>query len=299
VPSFAGSFAVRTPAGTRFDVAIVQRFISGAVDEFETLADRLAAWLRAGADEADGTELLTEVGAVGRTVARLHVGLGGLTGRGLRPREATPADRSAWRRRARRALAEGLRSVSAMDPELAARLEGRRPELEQALGPLLGLDDRGGRNPWLTRIHGDLHVGQLIRDRSADGRFLVVDLEGEPTRTAAERRRVDLPLRDIASMLRAYDHIGRSAIRRAGSAMPGSHTSVVDAWLARARTTFLDAYRAGRSAAGLEPELDPAMLHALEVEKELYEFAYAARYLPDWRYAPAAGLGWLLETRHG
>ncbi|HET7181561.1 MAG TPA: hypothetical protein VFI15_04945, partial [Candidatus Limnocylindrales bacterium] len=150
----------------------------------------------------------------------------------------------------------------------------------------------------LQRIHADLHLGQLLRDGD---RFLIGDLEGEPTRSVAERRRLDTPLRDLASMLRSFDHVARSGMRRSGAPIEEviAGTSAADppieAWLAAMRSTFLEGYAAEAATLGLSVRLDTRLLHALEVEKELYEFAYAATYLPSWMYAPAAGMRWLLD----
>ena len=65
--------------------------------------------------------------------------------------------------------------------------------------------------------------------------------------------------------------------------------------IARARERFLDAYRAGLLERRVVPDIDPDLLHAFEVDKELYEFAYAATYLPDWLYAPTEGMRALFE----
>jgi predicted trehalose synthase len=40
---------------------------------------------------------------------------------------------------------------------------------------------------------------------------------------------------------------------------------------------------------------DPDLLLAFEVDKELYEVAYAATYLPSWLWAPTEGLLGLFE----
>jgi predicted trehalose synthase len=104
-------------------------------------------------------------------------------------------------------------------------------------------------------------------------------------------------------MLRGFDHVARSGMRRSGQpveqvaagATPAD--PAIDAWLTRMRAGFLGAYLEEAAALGLEADLDRPLLHAIEVEKELYEFAYAATFLTAWRYSPAAGLRWLLD--HG
>ena len=56
------------------------------------------------------------------------------------------------------------------------------------------------------------------------------------------------PLRDVASMLRSLDHVGRSAGRRAEARNGGPLEQPgldLDGWLRRSRERFLEAYRAG------------------------------------------------------
>jgi predicted trehalose synthase len=82
-------------------------------------------------------------------------------------------------------------------------------------------------------------------------------------------------------MLRSFDHLGRHVER---DVWPG-HTAEIEEWIGQARAAFLAAYG----------PVDEALLRALEVEKECYEFTYAAAFLPDWMYAPVGGMRWLME----
>ena len=80
-------------------------------------------------------------------------------------------------------------------------------------------------------------------------------------------------------MLRSFDHLGRYVAREVDPACD------VDGWIARARAAYLSAYG----------PVDERLLRALEVEKETYEFTYAAAFLPEWTYAPVGGMRWLME----
>jgi predicted trehalose synthase len=113
--------------------------------------------------------------------------------------------------------------------------------------------------------------------------MLIVDLEGDPTAPLAQRRRPDTPLRDLAALLRSIGHIGAAGSRRAGWADP---TAFVDAATAAAT----DAYE---NATGAPVDLE--LLLALEVASECRELVYAHRVVPEWLYAPRAGLKRLLE----
>src|SRR5207237_2294534 len=78
-------------------------------------------------------------------------------------------------------------------------LRAYAPELGEALDQLGSLP---GPLP-VQRVHGDYHLGQAMRTISG---WIVLDFEGEPARSLAERRAAASPLKDIAGMLRSFDY---------------------------------------------------------------------------------------------
>jgi predicted trehalose synthase len=130
--------------------------------------------------------------------------------------------------------------------------------------------------------------------------YRIIDFEGDPLRSIDERRAHRSPLRDVASMLRSLDHVGRSAGRRAeaNAGGPLEHPGLdLDGWLRRSRGRFLDAYRAGLLEHHVVPDLDAGLLRAFEVESECREFIYAATWLPSWLWAPTEAMRGLFEGR--
>ena len=90
----------------------------------------------------------------------------------------------------------------------------------------------------IIRTHGDYHLGQTLWD-GAD--WVIIDFEGEPARSLAERRRKRSPLRDVAGMLRSFAYASIAAAPLRGTEVP-------DGWESRAREQFLDGYLATADA---------------------------------------------------
>ena len=292
VPSLAG-FAelVSSRYGTE-TVALAQTFIADGADAYESTAEALASRILAPAEASpdSATDLAADLGTL---TARLHAVLSAARGvPDLEPREASRAELRGWARAAHAGLAGALEVV---DGEAATVMRDLAPRIADAFAAF----EASTALPLLTRIHADYHLGQIL---ISPGGYRVVDFEGDPLRSFEERRALDSPLRDVASMLRSLDHVSRSAERRALARNGGPVTSPgLDpaAWRRRSRERFLAAYRTGLREAGASIVLDPTLLRAFEIDKECREFVYAATYLPSWTWAPTEGMRGLFEDDPG
>jgi maltokinase len=141
----------------------------------------------------------------------------------------------------------------------------------------------------LQAIHGDLHLGQVLHARSG---WKVLDFEGEPQRPVAERTAPDLPLRDVAGLLRSFDY----------AAAVGEATD--PEWSGRAQLSFLEGYRealdgttGGDAVPGGALDLTTAslLLRALTLDKALYEVVYEARHRPAWLHIPLKAVARTLD----
>ncbi|MFI9051084.1 maltokinase [Streptomyces sp. NPDC053427] len=192
------------------------------------------------------------------------------------------------------ALAQTLPTTELHGPQLAAiaaRMDGRleataravpalqpyRPRLREAFDALAAVG-RDGRGWAAQRIHGDLHLGQTLR--SADeGRWSLIDFEGEPARPLVERRRLQPALRDVAAMLRSFDYAARSG--------PAAGDPWSLEWARRTRDAYCRGYA---EAGGLDPRSAPELMRAYETDKAVYEVLYEARHRPDWLPVPMAAV---------
>ncbi len=288
VPRLAGFAEVITQRGGATTVAMLQEFIADGADAFESIAEALTGWLLAPGDV--NLEHATEIAAdLGTLTAGLHAAV--TDGHGLpeiAPREATRDDVRGWATAAHQHLATAL-DVASGDAGRVVR------DLAPRIAESITVIDALPTAPEVIRAHGDYHLGQVLI--APDG-FRIIDFEGEPLSSPEERRAHRPALRDVASMLRSLDHAARSARRRAAERNGGSLDRSgldIDAWIRRSRERFLESYRAGLLERRVWVDIDPDLLHAFEVDKELYEFAYATTYLPQWLYAPTGGMRALFE----
>jgi trehalose synthase-fused probable maltokinase len=216
----------------------------------------------------------------------------GAPGSAFETSPATPADVRAWvesaTRMMERAIAGLMRAVD--DNRIpreqrrdAQALIERRPDYLNWLTELAAdIDADAGAK---ARIHGDYHLGQVLR--SAAARFLVIDFEGEPARPMSERRARQSPLRDVAGMLRSFSYASATASRRNGGAAAGDRAT---RWERAVRDAFLRAYFAGndRNVTLLPRSQRNAgrLLGLFEAEKAFYELLYELDHRPDWVWIP-------------
>jgi trehalose synthase-fused probable maltokinase len=193
-----------------------------------------------------------------------------------------------------RTLANALPSRATTPADIAVVIASMRYRFELAAKEVPALADhrdaleevylRAKASPWpvLQRIHGDFHLGQVL---AVPGRgWVVLDFEGEPLRPMRERSLPDIPLRDVAGMLRSFDYVAGSF------ALTGGHSA--GSWATACRDAFLDGYI---EASGRDLREHRAVLDAFEIDKALYEAVYEARNRPNWLSIPADAITRLVE----
>ncbi|MGH6655063.1 MAG: maltokinase N-terminal cap-like domain-containing protein [Actinocrinis sp.] len=239
-----------------------QLALTSVRDLFGAEADISAA--RAGADFAP------EAHRLGTATARVHRALAATLPTGWLEAQQL-ADVAAGMRRQ---LEVTARQVPQLRPYVAG--------LREAIDRLAAL---GGPLP-VQRVHGDFHLGQAMR--TVNG-WILLDFEGEPARSLAERRAPASPLKDIAGMLRSFDYAAHhllGTLSPSADEPPGSTelmTARATEWAGRNRDAFCRGYA---EALGYDPRAEAAVLRAFEIDKAVYEVGYEAANRPTWLQIP-------------
>jgi maltose alpha-D-glucosyltransferase/alpha-amylase len=206
-----------------------------------------------------------------------------------------------------RSIYQSMRNLSSRVFDSLRRRRDRlpdavRPDADRALAleaavldrfhALLSLRLDGGR----IRIHGDYHLGQLLWTGKD---FVIIDFEGEPSRSLAERRLKRSPLRDVAGMIRSFHYAAYAAwfAQRDRAAAPPEKIRALESsallWYRWVSSAFLRAYLDRSSGSRLLPSGDAELrvfLDLLLLEKAVYELGYELDSRPDWALIPLQGI---------
>jgi maltokinase len=184
------------------------------------------------------------------------------------------------------ALADGMTARLEAACEVVPDLRRHADALRAAFAALPE-QDVGFR---VQRIHGDFHLGQVMRTENG---WVLLDFEGEPARPLRERRRKMSPLRDVAGMMRSFDYAARHLLAEQPSYLHLEYRATE--WAERNREAFCDGYARG---SGHDPRDDTPLLRAFELDKAVYEVVYEARNRPTWLPIPLGSIERLVGEGH-
>jgi maltose alpha-D-glucosyltransferase/alpha-amylase len=298
------------PDGERHALAIAQGFIRNQGDAWTWTLDLLMRGLSdltAGTEEAQATsteqheDYDTIATLLGRRLGEMHAILARDTNDpSFAPETAGAETADQWAAQAEQQLTAAFTALDgqkewdeAAAPDLAA-VNAVRDRLVETVQELA----RSGPGATLTRIHGDLHLGQVL---VANGDVYIIDFEGEPAKPMPLRREKNHRLRDVAGMIRSFDYAA-AVVKRKSLA---SHAHVADpsrdaflrSFVERGTQRFLDGYLEAFPANDETAEQN--LLRLFLLEKAGYEIAYEAANRPTWIDVPLHGMAQLVTQLTG
>jgi trehalose synthase-fused probable maltokinase len=256
-------------------LGVAQEYVPGSSDGWDLALDDL---------RIDPQGFVARAGELGEVTGKLHTALAAdATDPAFAPEETSAESLGLLTATVDEEIEQVFLDLPDNLDELAP-IRGRGQEVRERLSLLTTVGSAGR----IIRHHGDYHLGQVLR--GGDGRWVVLDFEGEPARSLVERRRKRSPLRDVAGMLRSFAYAASASRILHGVAAP-------EGWEDSVRAAFLDAYLANVDTRLLPPGqvAIERLVAVFELEKAVYELRYELDNRPDWVSIPVAGISRLLE----
>ena len=291
--------------GESHALAIAQGFIRNQGDAFTWTLDLLLRHLSdlSGGDEAAAADAERHedydgfARLLGCRLGEMHGILARDTGNpDFDPQPVTAEQTRQWAQQAEQQLATAFNALggehewSEAGAQDLGRLLAARERLTEAVRALAA----AGEGTNLTRIHGDLHLGQVL---VANGDAYIIDFEGEPAKPLAARRAKNSRLRDVAGIVRSFDYAAAVVERKSRESQPhlpdARRVAFLDGFIEQATRAFLEGYREALQVA--DAERGQKLLDLFLVEKAAYEIAYEAANRPTWIEVPLRGLARLTD----
>lgn len=235
----------------------------------------------------DDSAILGECRKIGALTSEMHNALSSASDdESFSPELIGNDDVESWQVQYRKLVSETVPLIAALDVrEEGYHLEdilGARDEIENA-GRLL--DKLTGDVVKKIRIHGDYHLGQILKTEQG---YSVIDFEGEPARSAEYRRAKNCAIKDLGGLVRSFDYAATVASMSSGK--EGRTEKLRDAAVEAMVEQYWKEHERNRGYLPPDREDFEKLLSFFVLEKAVYEMKYEALYRPNWIWIPASSI---------
>ncbi|MEX0618973.1 MAG: maltose alpha-D-glucosyltransferase [Pseudohongiellaceae bacterium] len=308
-----------SPGGETCVLAVLKRFIPSQGNGWDWTMSRLDRFFAepantvvphdSGWDEwaFSETSIIEEVSrfasATGKRLAQMHIALASETrDPHFAPRHATDSDARYFsgsiKDQIDGSLSQLERAMNKLSPEdrtLAQKLIGLRSMIHSTVESLA----QQIPGSLLIRIHGDLHLGQILVAQD-DAYF--IDFEGEPIKPLAERNAKASPFCDVAGVLRSFDYVtevhpGRGIVH--GEKEVEAKRKFLERFFKAVGDAFQQAYYPAANALDhhwLSAQGPQTLTKLFLLEKAAFEVCYESANRPGWIHIPLRGLVRTIES---
>ncbi|HET9178149.1 MAG TPA: putative maltokinase [Terriglobia bacterium] len=184
-------------------------------------------------------------------------------------------------------------SGAMLSPQLQGRVSALLTQRDRIFDLISSFNPEPDSSLLKTRFHGDLHLGQVL---VTGDDFYIIDFEGEPGRSFAQRRAKQSPLKDVAGMLRSLNYAAWSALFEYDAGQTDQLAKLEKSarrWLQASSKAMMQGYR--KAAEGCpsypaNPDAFRRMLDLFILERVLYEARYELANRPSWLRIPLEGI---------
>ena len=329
VPPLAGWIDYRSPAGEQRNFAVLQGFVPNEGDAWQFTLGELHRYLENAATRSEpapstqksliellplnepdplAAELvghyLDASRLMGRRLAELHLALASTADDpDFAPEPYSTLYQRSTFQSMQNLLARVMRTINSRASVVPKDLREQAQLIASHQREIAARFDAFLRCPMSVvrmRIHGDLHLGQILYTGKD---FAIIDFEGEPARPLSERRLKRAALRDVAGMLRSFHYaaltstIEQLRIGALGKFDFAGMEPWTNFWRTWSSWAFLKGYLEAAGQASFIPKNNNELrilLDAFVMDKAIYELGYELNNRPDWLLIPLLSIGQLL-----
>jgi maltose alpha-D-glucosyltransferase/alpha-amylase len=307
VPQYLGTLEYVPLEGEGQTLAVLESKIDDQGNGWDWMVQEVGRFYESCAEMRSSPESKVSIGlsrdaavTLGQRTAEMHLALARNTEPAFVPEPFSRHDLAAVAGRIRREAAAGFdllrENLRRLPDEVAAeaeRLLGRA----DALSAMLERVESAGIQSSKIRVHGNYHLGQVLRVKND---YVIIDFEGEPRRSLAERRAKTSPLKDVASMLRSFNSASHAALFTYVSRRPEQAGGVQCAslWEEEMSALFLDSYRQATQDSTFVPADENAfrtLLNVFVLQKAIDELEAEVNSRPSWVRAPIRAIVDILD----
>jgi trehalose synthase-fused probable maltokinase len=299
IPAYAGSFVWQQPQQADVTLGMMQLMVQNQQDTWSVTGDHLNDFMYGVPKRLFSVkeEVFEEVALLGQRTAEMHLGLYAPEAeQDFAPEKFTSEYRQFLYKRFEdllnrryNLLIDNYLKLDKPSQKLAWEFMEAKEMLDDFIAKILTRPLDSLR----IRIHGDYHLGQVLATASD---YIIIDFEGEPESSIAERKIKHSPLKDVAGMIRSYHYAVCAKLYNSEETknVPTEKLlQVSDRWYRLIRDTFLETYydTFGYPHPLFKDNTEVNFLMLLYLlEKAVYELGYEISYRPDWVKIPLKGI---------